>query len=189
MEVLAEYNEGDLDVGDDVMVVLVAGDIRENVFPALDDAVNELKSKAAIKEEQIPRSKSSWAWSIFRRRRDTAHAETAGFIKLEPRTLQAIVEGAVKKGDPFAFAEAAGMLAVKRTPDLIPHCHPIPIERVEFNFEVEDLGVAVSLHGEGFSPHRRGNGSPLGVTMALNTIWDIVKYLEKDEHGQYPDTA
>lgn len=54
VEVLADYNEGDLAIGDDVMVVLVAGDIRENVFPALVDAVNELKSKAAIKEEQIP---------------------------------------------------------------------------------------------------------------------------------------
>jgi molybdopterin synthase catalytic subunit len=54
IEVLADYNEGDLAIGDDVMVVLVAGDIRENVFPALVDAVNELKAKAAIKEEQIP---------------------------------------------------------------------------------------------------------------------------------------
>jgi molybdopterin synthase catalytic subunit len=54
IEVLVDFNEGDLAVGDDVMVVLVAGDIRENVFPVLVDAVNLLKSKAAIKEEQIP---------------------------------------------------------------------------------------------------------------------------------------
>jgi molybdopterin synthase catalytic subunit len=54
VEVLADYNEGDLAVGDDVMVVLVAGDIRENVFPALVDAVNRLKARAATKEEQIP---------------------------------------------------------------------------------------------------------------------------------------
>jgi molybdopterin synthase catalytic subunit len=54
IEVLVNYNEGDLAVGDDVMAVLVAGDIRENVFPALVDAVNELKAKAANKEEQIP---------------------------------------------------------------------------------------------------------------------------------------
>lgn len=54
IEVVVDYNEGDLAVGDDVMVVLVAGDIRENVFPGLVDAVNLLKAKAAIKEEQIP---------------------------------------------------------------------------------------------------------------------------------------
>jgi len=54
IEVVVDYNEGDLAVGDDVMVVLVAGDIRENVFPALVDAVNLLKAKAALKEEQIP---------------------------------------------------------------------------------------------------------------------------------------
>jgi molybdopterin synthase catalytic subunit len=54
IEVVVDYNEGDLAVGDDVMVVLVAGDIRENVFPGLVDGVNLLKAKAAIKEEQIP---------------------------------------------------------------------------------------------------------------------------------------
>jgi molybdopterin synthase catalytic subunit len=54
IEVVVDFNEGDLAVGDDVMVVLVAGDIRENVFPALVDAVNLLKAKAAVKEEQIP---------------------------------------------------------------------------------------------------------------------------------------
>jgi molybdopterin synthase catalytic subunit len=54
IEVVVDYNEGDLAVGDDVMVVLVAGDIRENVFPGLVDAVNLLKAKAALKEEQIP---------------------------------------------------------------------------------------------------------------------------------------
>jgi molybdopterin synthase catalytic subunit len=53
IEVVVDFNEGDLAVGDDVMVVLVAGDIRENVFPSLVDAVNLLKAKAAIKEEQI----------------------------------------------------------------------------------------------------------------------------------------
>jgi molybdopterin synthase catalytic subunit len=54
IEVVVDFNEGDLAVGDDVMVVLVAGDIRENVFPALIDAINLLKAKAASKEEQIP---------------------------------------------------------------------------------------------------------------------------------------
>jgi molybdopterin synthase catalytic subunit len=53
IEVVVDFNEGDLTVGEDVMVVLVAGDIRENVFPALVDAVNLLKAKAALKEEQI----------------------------------------------------------------------------------------------------------------------------------------
>ncbi len=53
IEVVLEYNEGDLEVGDDLMAVLVAGDIRENVFPVLVDAVNELKAKATKKSEWI----------------------------------------------------------------------------------------------------------------------------------------
>ena len=115
-------------------------------------------------------------------------AEAAGFIRLEPHTLQAIIEGTVKKGDPFAFAEAAGMLAVKRTPDLIPHCHPIPIEKVEFGFELKALGVEVRCTVKALARTGVEMEALMGVTMALNTIWDIVKYLEKDEHGQYPAT-
>jgi molybdopterin synthase catalytic subunit len=53
IEVVVDYNEGNPTIGGDVMVVLVAGDIRENVFPALVDAVNLLKARAAMKEEQI----------------------------------------------------------------------------------------------------------------------------------------
>jgi molybdopterin synthase catalytic subunit len=54
IEVVVDYNEGDLAVGDDVMVVLVAGDVRENIYPGLVDAVNLFNAKAASKEEKIP---------------------------------------------------------------------------------------------------------------------------------------
>jgi molybdopterin synthase catalytic subunit len=53
IEVVARYNEGSLKVGDDVLVVLVAGDIRENVFPALVDAVEQIKRQGASKTEDI----------------------------------------------------------------------------------------------------------------------------------------
>ena len=115
-------------------------------------------------------------------------ARTAGFIHLQPHTLKTIKDGTVKKGDPFAFAEAAGMLAVKRTPDLIPHCHPIPIEKVAFEFIPHEKGVEVRCMVKSFARTGVEMEALVGLTIALNTIWDTVKYLEKDEDGQYPGT-
>ena len=53
LEILIETNSGHLEVGDDIMAVVVAGDIRDNVFPALIDAVNRLKSEASTKKEDV----------------------------------------------------------------------------------------------------------------------------------------
>jgi molybdopterin synthase catalytic subunit len=75
IEVVLEYNEGDLVVGDDVMVVLVAGDIRENVFPGLVDAVNLFKARPRIRKRRSP-------WSNARleglRMKGTGHEQRSG---------------------------------------------------------------------------------------------------------------
>jgi cyclic pyranopterin phosphate synthase len=116
-------------------------------------------------------------------------AETRGFLRLRPQTLAAIESGTIKKGDPFAFAEAAGMLAVKKTAELIPHCHPLPIEAVTISFFPSDKGVEVRCRVKAAARTGVEMEALLGVTMALNTIWDMVKYLEKDDQGQYPTTC
>jgi molybdopterin synthase catalytic subunit len=53
VEILIEANSGDLEVGDEIVTVMVAGDIRDTVFPALIDAVNRVKSEASTKEEKV----------------------------------------------------------------------------------------------------------------------------------------
>jgi cyclic pyranopterin phosphate synthase len=116
-------------------------------------------------------------------------AETRGFLRLQPQTLVAIRAGKIKKGDPFAFAEAAGMLAVKKTSELIPHCHPLPIEAANLDFAVTEKGVEVRCRVKATARTGVEMEALLGVTMALNTIWDMVKYLEKDDQGQYPITC
>jgi len=116
-------------------------------------------------------------------------AETRGFLRLQPKTLAVIRSGAVKKGDPFAFAEAAGMLAVKKTPELIPHCHPLPIEAAKLEFTITKEGVEAQCRVKAAARTGVEMEALVGVTMALNTIWDMVKYLEKDDQGQYPATC
>jgi cyclic pyranopterin phosphate synthase len=116
-------------------------------------------------------------------------AETRGFLRLQPKTLSVIRSGAVKKGDPFAFAEAAGMLAVKKTSELIPHCHPLPIEAASLEFTLKEEGVEARCLVKAAARTGVEMEALVGLTMALNTVWDMVKYLEKDDEGQYPATC
>lgn len=115
-------------------------------------------------------------------------AEACGRIHLSAVTIERIRQGAIKKGDPLLVADVAAMNASKMTHLLIPHCHQIPLDTVQVVFDVSNESIEarclVKTHG------RTGveMEALVGVTMALNTIWDMVKYLEKDEKGQYPFT-
>ena len=64
-------------------------------------------------------------------------AVTEGYIEMRPETLQSIVVGEHKKGDVLAIARIAGIMACKKTADLIPLCHPLPITHVEIKLEPE----------------------------------------------------
>jgi cyclic pyranopterin monophosphate synthase len=115
-------------------------------------------------------------------------ATASGKICLKKETLAAIKKNEIKKGDPLAAAEIAAILAVKRTPELIPHCHNIPIEKVGISFEqnIDHILARCTV----FATAKTGveMEALVGVTIALDTIWDMVKYLEKDEYGQYRRT-
>ncbi|AGK61460.1 cyclic pyranopterin monophosphate synthase subunit MoaC [Archaeoglobus sulfaticallidus PM70-1] len=115
-------------------------------------------------------------------------AVAEGKIKLKEETIHAIVENRVAKGNVLATAIVAGTLAVKKTPELIPMCHPIPLTQVEIDFEIDDHIKAICR-----VKSRGKTGVEMealtGVTTALLTIWDMVKSMEKDESGNYPETA
>jgi cyclic pyranopterin phosphate synthase len=115
-------------------------------------------------------------------------ARAKGTIVLKSTTIDVIKKGEVKKGDVFETAKVAGMLAVKNTPSILPHCHPIPIEYVDFNFKMH--GNRIDVECEVKAHYKTGveMEALTGVSVALLTIWDMVKYLEKDENGQYPMT-
>jgi cyclic pyranopterin phosphate synthase len=115
-------------------------------------------------------------------------AKAKGVLKLKKSTVSAIKEMNIKKGDVLSTAKTAAILAVKKTPDLIPLCHPIPINSVEVSL---DLGEDIIVCECKVTAHYTTGvemESLVGVSTALLTIWDMVKYLEKNEHGQYPTT-
>ncbi|MFW5928725.1 MAG: cyclic pyranopterin monophosphate synthase MoaC [Thermoplasmatota archaeon] len=115
-------------------------------------------------------------------------ATAEGVIELDESTIKKIKEKEVKKGDPLQVAEISAIQAVKKTPDNIPHCHPIPIEGVSVDIKVMKDRIVVSCEVKAIYKTGVEMEAISGVNAALLTIWDMVKYLEKDEEGQYPDT-
>jgi len=115
-------------------------------------------------------------------------AVARGSIRLSRRSLEAIASRTVRKGDVLEVSRVATMMAVKWTPLSIPHCHPIPVTAVDVDFSLGDDSITVTCTVK--AEYRTGVEMEAlsGVTAALLTIWDMVKYLEKDGEGQYPDT-
>lgn len=115
-------------------------------------------------------------------------ATAEGFIRLKRETLELIRKGEIKKGNPLEVARVAAALAVKNTPNIIPYCHPIPIENVSLDFEIKEEGILVKCYVKATAKTGVEMEALTGVSAALLTIWDMVKYLEKDDKGQYPTT-
>lgn len=115
-------------------------------------------------------------------------AEAEGKIWLQPETIKKIRQGLIKKGDVFSTANIAGILATKKTPELIPLCHLISLSKVDISFTVHEKYVTAKCTVVGEYKTGVEMEALVGVSTALLTIWDMVKYLEKDEKGQYPHT-
>ncbi len=116
-------------------------------------------------------------------------AVATGVIKLKASTVDAIRKGEIKKGDPLTVGEIAAILAVKNTPDLIPLCHNIPIGKAHVEYTLGETTIEARCT---VTTHARTGvemEALAGVTVTLLNIWDMTKYLEKDEDGQYPDTV
>jgi cyclic pyranopterin phosphate synthase len=116
-------------------------------------------------------------------------ALASGSISLKSSTIQKINNNEVEKGNPIATAEAAALLAVKQTPFLIPHCHPIPIQSVTLDFKINTNNITLFLEVVSMGSTGVEMEAITAVSIGLCTLWDMVKYLEKDEGGQYPETC
>jgi cyclic pyranopterin phosphate synthase len=115
-------------------------------------------------------------------------AEAEGKIQLSPDTITKIRKGDIKKGDPLLIAEVAAMNAAKQTHLLIPHCHQLPLNTVSVDFDISKDSILARCTVKTFARTGVEMEALVGVSIALNTLWDVVKYLEKDEGGQYPFT-
>lgn len=114
-------------------------------------------------------------------------ATATGRIVLREETVETVKMGRVRKGDPLAVAEVASIQAVKKTPYLIPLCHNLPIGSVDTSFTLGDSYIDATCKVTAVYKTGVEMEALTGVAVALLNIWDMIKYLEKDEDGQYPD--
>jgi cyclic pyranopterin phosphate synthase len=115
-------------------------------------------------------------------------ARASGKIKLKKETIDRIKTMKVKKGDVLTIAKVSAINAVKKVPDLIPFCHPIPITRVDLDFDVGLDNIKVSCSVKTIAKTGVEMEALTGVSTALLNIWDVVKMYEKNDNGQYPST-
>jgi cyclic pyranopterin phosphate synthase len=117
-------------------------------------------------------------------------ATAQGTIRLKPETVSLIKEGKIAKGDPLYTAKIAGILAAKKTSELVPLCHPLPLTNVEVDAKVLDKST---VEVTALVKTRAQTGVEMealtAVSVALLTVWDMTKQYEKDSSGQYPSTA
>jgi len=115
-------------------------------------------------------------------------ATAAGRIVLGPESIEAIRRGTVRKGDVLTTAQIAGIAAAKRTSELMPLCHPVPITKVQLDLRVLPDGVEAKCTVSATYSTGVEMEALTGASIALLTVWDMVKYMEKDQLGQYPST-
>ena len=112
----------------------------------------------------------------------TARIATAkGRIIMEPTTLAMIATGTAKKGDVLGIARLAGIMAAKKTPDLIPLCHPLPITKVSVELTVNEASSCVDIEATVKTTGQTGveMEALTAVNIAALTVYDMVKAVDK----------
>lgn len=101
-------------------------------------------------------------------------------LVMEPGTLARIVAGDLPKGDVLAVARTAGILAAKRTPELIPLCHPLPIERVEISFAADgDSALTITASVAVTSKTGAEMEALTAASVAALTVYDMCKAVDR----------
>lgn len=106
-------------------------------------------------------------------------AVASGRIAMSAEAAAAIAQGLVKKGDVLAVARVAGIMAAKRTADLIPLCHPIALSAVTVDFDLDDGGVTVTATARTAGQTGVEMEALTAASVALITIYDMAKALDK----------
>ncbi len=116
-------------------------------------------------------------------------ASATGLLHLKSETKQAIIDKTVKKGDVIEASTIAAIQAVKETPRIIPHCHPIPLEGCKVDWEWEGTSLRCTVHVSAHYKTGIEMEALTGVSAGLLCVLDMIKSYEKDDDGQYPDAS
>jgi cyclic pyranopterin monophosphate synthase len=104
-------------------------------------------------------------------------AEASAFVVLKPKVLKALPKN--PKGDPLEVARLAGIMAAKRTADLIPMCHPLPLSHVDVQMRLCENGVAIASKVTTTSVTGVEMEALMAASVAALTVYDMLKALDK----------
>ena len=111
---------------------------------------------------------------------DTAREAVAeGRITMSAEALHAVRAGNIKKGDVLGTARIAGIMAAKKTSELIPLCHPLMLSKIAIAFEFEDHGIRAEARVRLYGPTGVEMEALTAVSVALLTLYDMAKALDK----------
>jgi cyclic pyranopterin phosphate synthase len=106
-------------------------------------------------------------------------AVASGFVRTSRETIESIREHRTPKGDPLEVARIAGVMAGKRTAELIPLCHPLPLNQVDVQLEVKDDGVAIRATATTESKTGVEMEALTAASITALTIYDMLKAIDK----------
>lgn len=119
---------------------------------------------------------------VGRKRPTRRRAVACGTIRMSKEAFQAVRDGTLPKGNVLALAEAAGIMGAKKTPELIPMCHTLPLDQVTVHCDLNAADCTVTVYAQAAAYARTGveMEALAGVNAALLTIWDLTKGTDPD---------
>ncbi|MHA2020155.1 MAG: cyclic pyranopterin monophosphate synthase MoaC [Candidatus Thorarchaeota archaeon] len=201
-DVSVVHRKGKVEVGENIVIIVVGAAHRAEAFQGCRHVIERLKEIVPIWKHEFYEGGDHWVGEVDAIKRSETkmvdisekpqvfrRALAVGELILSPNTIEAVRLGTTKKGNVLSVSEIAGIMAAKKTSDIIPLCHQIPLSSVDVSFEFNDDRIrgsceVVATYSTGVEME-----ALVGVTTALLSIWDMTKYLEKDSEGQYPSAS
>mgnify|MGYP000639784528 FL=1 len=108
-------------------------------------------------------------------------AVARGHVSIQPETLRLIKEGLMKKGDVLTIAQLAGIMGAKKTSELIPLCHPLPLDRVDVDLELDEKEGRINITATAKTTARTGveMEALTAVSVAALTLYDMCKSVDR----------
>ena len=108
-------------------------------------------------------------------------AVARGYVSIQPETARLIKEGLMKKGDVLTIAQLAGIMGAKKTSELIPLCHPLPLDRVDVDLELDESERRINVTATARTTARTGveMEALTAVSVAALTLYDMCKSVDR----------
>ena len=193
------HRKGRIELGENIVIIAVGAAHRDEAFKGCRYSIERLKEIVPIWKKEYFEGGSHWVGELEAKEKAEVRmvdisekplsirsSRAEGELVLHPETVNAIRFGTTKKGNVLSVSEVAGIMAAKKTSEIIPLCHQIPLSSVSVSFEfledrIRGICDVAATYSTGVEME-----ALVGVTTALLSIWDMTKYLEKDAEGQYP---